>query len=145
MENNFENNLIAEKIPIDVYYLSRDSKETIDKPYFFIKWAPEDKRYRVSASFKYLNKKYGLRINIIRNLQNLNISKESLEKLIKKILEEPNNNIDASLIYRNFLDKENSTEIFLIERNWNNDTNYVVVFFSLKYWRLEDYLQEVNL
>jgi len=123
----------AQKIPIDIYYLSKDSNETL--PYFFIKWSNHDKRYRVSTSFKHLNKTYGLRINIIRNLY---IDLEKSEKII----------LDDGLIYYKYLDQKNKTEIFLIKREFDEgqgtEINYLMVFFSLNFWSVEDYLTHLK-
>jgi len=125
----------AKKMPINVFYLSKDSKES---PYFFIKWSDVEKRYRVSASFKYLNKKYGIRINIVRDLKKI----QQLDKIYELFRDTIEGNLDNGFRYKKFYDQKKQTEIFYIEREWDNEVSCVVVFFSLKYWKLDDYLQE---
>lgn len=134
-------NLIASKIPIGIYYLCRDSNEAL--PYFFIKWAPDDKRYRVSTSFKYLNKTYGLRINIIRDVSKI-ADNNIFEKFIQKFKELPFFELNNSLHYKTYLDQEHKTEIFMVERDYLGEKNTMYVFFSLDYWTFGEYLKALN-
>ncbi len=120
------------------------SKE-LTRPYFFIKWAQNDKRYRVSASFKYLNTTYGLHINIIRDFnkigENSNGDNHNKIKFLLSLLNklEPYH-VSDDLSYTRYLDKLEHTEIFYIQRNYNGNINPTVVFFSLECWSLNDYL-----
>jgi len=113
------------------------------KPYFFIKWAKKDKRYRVSTSFKFMNTKYGLHINIIRNLTKVK-DINYLNNLLYLLKQNPKTNITNDFYYYNITDEENKTEIFLIERRWDNEKNITIVFFSINYWSLRDYLRAME-
>jgi len=118
-------------------------------PYFFIKWSQNDKRYRVSTSFKYLNTKYGLHINIIRDPSKITefqpklASSNNINYLFSLLKNQRQIKLTNDLIYYNYIDEKEKTEIFLIERKWNGITNFIIVFFSLKYWALIDYIEEV--
>lgn len=123
------------KVPIGIV------KDT--QPYFFIKWARNDKRYRVSASFKYLNTNYGLHINIIRDLNKestINPPANKIKFLLSLLNNQDYNIISSTLKYVNYIDKDEETEIFFIKRSFNGEDNHVLVFFSLKYWSLNDYV-----
>jgi hypothetical protein len=112
-----------------------------DIPYFFIKWAKDDKRYRVSTSFKYLNTKYGLHINIIRNLSKIESPNDKIKYLLSLLKSQKNVILTQGLQYYRYTDKEEDTEIFFIEREWDGVLNIVLVFFSLKHWSLSDYME----
>jgi hypothetical protein len=117
------------------------------KPYFFIKYASYDKRYRISTSFKYLNTKYGLHINIIRNFERFKLEElqgDSIEFLLLLLDKQEYNIITNDLKYTSYKDINEETEIFFIERKWDNYTNKVIVFFSLKHWSLNEYLKTFN-
>jgi hypothetical protein len=124
-------------------------------PYFFIRWSKEDKRYRISASFKYLNLNYGLHINIIRDFTkidylelDLESSKDNKGHNIKFLLSLLNkhiigdNNIDHDLDYIECLDLTEGTQVFFIKRIYDDYPNYTIVFFSLNHWSFNDYLKE---
>jgi len=137
MENleNLENleGSITSKININII-------ECASSPYFFIKWIRTDKRYRISTSFKYLNTRYGLHINIIRDMSKIN-PENSIKYLLSLLNNQERIELDNGINYCNYIDEKNKTEIFYVEREWLNDTNSTVVFFSLNYWSLADYLE----
>jgi len=147
---------------------SEDSMETITinikclgiksnhRPYFFLKYSTADKRYRVSTSFKYINIKYGLHINIVRDFKKVRINGFELTNADKIlfILELLNNHASCSeyivadtavdqIKYTSFLDINQKTEIFLINRTFEMDSNTTIVFFSAKWWSLSEYLDDL--
>jgi len=118
------------------------------KPYFFIKYASDDKRYRISTSFKYLNTKYGLHINIIRNFEKFKTEEpqgDNIEFLLLLLDKQESEVITTDLKYSSYKDPKEETEIFFIEREWDNYINKVIVFFSLKHWSLSEYLKTIKL
>jgi hypothetical protein len=121
------------KIPIDIYYLSNDQKNTT--PHFFIKVSLDTKRYRISTSFQHLNKNYGIRIKIIRDLKKI----QDIFKLDFKDVE----HLEDDIIFQKYIDEDNKTEIFLITREFNNEKSKIAVFFSLNFWEIEDYFNEI--
>jgi hypothetical protein len=120
--------LFTAKIPINI------KNDLNIKPYFFIKWSKNSERYRISTSFKYLNLKFGLHINIIRDLDKIK-NKDFINLITNDYIA-----IDKDLIYYIYTDNDNKTEIFYIIRTWENKTSGTIVFFSEKYWSLNDYL-----
>ena len=121
------------KIPIDIYYLSNEQKNT--KPHFFIKVSLDTKRYRISTSFQHLNKNYGLRIKIIRDLKEIpDIFKLSFKDRV---------HLEDGVGYQKYIDEDNKTEIFLITREFDNEKSKIAVFFSLDFWEIEDYFNEI--
>lgn len=129
---------ITTKVPIKI-------GGTDTQPYFFIKWACADKRYRISASFKYLNTNYGLHINIIRDFNKIKAedATDKIKYLLSLINKLSAKNITAGLNYSSYCDDAEETEIFFIEREYNGEINKVIVFFSLKHWSFNDYLQGI--
>jgi len=77
---------------VDSYIDKKTQKEILkipifknNLPMFFIQNHLNDKNYRISASFKYLNTQWGLAINIYRDLKIIN--KLQLHKLDKECVE----------------------------------------------------------
>ena len=129
-----ENNKVH-KIPIDYYIDSDATKANIKNvPYFYLKWSSDNKRYRVSASFKYLNKTYGLKINIVREC---NKDFNFMNKIASV-------EVDTGLTYTKYIDDDNQTEIFLIERVYGHESNKIMLFFSLRFWNIDDYLDYIK-
>ena len=110
-------------------------------PYFYIKWARNDKRYRISTSFRYLNSKYGFHINIIRNPQRIDSPPNRINYLLSLINNQEEIIISEDLVYYRLTDLKEETEIFFIERRWKTEINSVIVFFSRKHWSLGDYME----
>jgi len=141
-------NLTSLKIPIDIYYLSRDDPGA--QPHYFIKWAQDEKRYRISASFEFLNKRFGLRINIIRAVPQWDLSIDlinTLESSPKYMVEEedPSGSKNSNIIYyQKLIDSVNKTELFMVTRRYDDKTSQTLVFFSLNYWTFEDYVKGVQ-
>ena len=109
--------------------------------HFFIKWAQTDKRYRISASFKFLNTKYGLHINIIRDLKKVFTSQaDNLKFLLVLLNNQEQTYIADSLNFKRYINYDEETIFFLITREYEGTFNQVLVFFSLKYWGLNEYL-----
>ena len=128
------------KIPINIPYAKV-------QPYFFIKYALNDKRYRISASFKYLNDKYGLHINIIRNLDKAKAEGLNLKFISLLLYRQPKQeiiNTSGNIVFRSFKDPFEKTEVFSIEREFNNEISRVLVFFSSKWWSLNDYINNIS-
>jgi hypothetical protein len=116
-----------------------------DGTHFFLKWFKENRRFRVSISFKYLFKKCGLRVNVIRNTDKIPSNK--LEFLYKLLTD--NQAIFRKIDYastekyigfRHLVDTENRTEIFLFERVFDGKKNNIIVFLSENYWTIDEYL-----
>lgn len=164
MENNLEvsEHLVVNKInilPDNLKELIADTGFKIweHNPHFFIKVDTIDKRYRISASFKYLNQTWDLKINIIRDLNKINYNKiitESDDSIIfsdeaLKILPQYNiyfdniSGIDNVYIQRMF-DPINSTVIFIITRTHKEDQNTTVIFFSKDFWEINSYLKKLQ-
>ncbi len=135
--------LLTFKVPIDVQdTIKVDPASHKILPYFFIKYALDDKRYRISASFKYLNDKYGLHINIIRNLNKAENEGLNL-KFIYCLLQSnvcSDTNIIKDLEFSNYKDSTEETEIFRVTRKWGDEISEVIVFFSTKWWSLIEYV-----
>jgi len=130
---------IITKIPITII------NDGSYQPHFYLKWDTCDKRYRVSTSFKYLNAKYKLHINIIRSDKKEfdSYTFKYLSSLIKKhstVFFEQYNIADKPEMYI-FRDESTTTELFLIERTFGGITNSTVVFFSRAFWSLKDFLE----
>jgi len=136
--------LLTLKVPIDVQdIIKTDDTKYNTLPYFFIKYALDDKRYRISASFKYLNDKYGLHINIIRNLNKAEIEGLNLKFiycLFESNTDSNTNSIADNLIFMNYKDAAEETEIFRVTRKWGDEISEVIVFFSTKWWSLIEYV-----
>jgi hypothetical protein len=129
--------LFTTKVPINL--IDNNS----NKPYFFIKWSKKTERYRVSTSFKYLNLKFGLHINIIRDIKK-SLSTENNIFLENKYFLENKRVIDKNFYYYYYSDLILNTEIFFIVRTWDNSVSETIVFFSKKYWSLDDYLTRLR-
>jgi hypothetical protein len=135
--NNLYNDILTAKIPIN--FIESYEKEP---PYFFVKWITDNKRYRISTSFKYLNIKYNLHINIIRDFEkSLDIKK--FLYIFKKFKLQEKISLYNDLYYYTIIDRENSTQIFYVERLWNNEINGTIVFFSEEFWSLNKYLDNL--
>jgi hypothetical protein len=131
------------QIPILLKMSDWNSNST---PHYFVKWSTDDKHYRVSTSFKFLNKKYNLKINIVRNFSHLGVLNiEFLYNLFEEqrlTLRKINyDNKDHNLGFYHFIDPENKGEIFLFERRFGEDFNRTLVFFSLQFWNVNEYLE----
>lgn len=130
-----------------------------DQPYFFVKISEKEKRYRISASFEFINKKWGLKIGIIRDIfkiKKLKIFKEKKEG-DEYLIDFANNELysnlaisideevlSAELSYKRFFDPINETFIFIVTRMFNNTVNQSVVFFSKSSWSLTEYMQKIK-
>ena len=136
IEKNSDSGIQLTTTKIDISIISSD-----DIPYFFVKWAKQDKRYRVSTSFKYLNTKYGLHINIIRNLSKIDSPNGKITYLLSLLKSQKCVILTQGLQYYKYTDIDENTEIFFIEREWDGVLNTVLVFFSLKHWSLSNYME----
>jgi hypothetical protein len=136
IENSSESEIKMVTTKVNIKVASPD-----DIPYFFIKWTKHDKRYRVSTSFKYLNTKYGLHINIIRNLSKIESPNDKIKYLLSLLKNQEPVILTHGLKYYRYTDINEDTEIFFIEREWDGVLNIVLVFFSLKHWSLSDYME----
>ncbi len=128
-------------------------------PHFFIKVDTADKRYRISASFKFLNKTWGLKINIIRDLtkikpnnillssefnNDLEFSLEAIKNLKQySIFFDEIQGINDVFIQRIF-DPINNTVIFIVTRTHKDDQNTTVIFFSKDFWEINRYLKKIQ-
>jgi len=114
-----------------------------EKPFFFIKNSLVDKKYRISASFEYLNKKLGINIEIVRKFEKINFDyctvlkepKTSEEmngsrtieytndfKLIKLYEIKENKNKNNLYIFK-YLPDDNISKTFLK----NSDTSFYII------------------
>jgi len=128
------------EIPIQI----KDITDGI-QPHFYLKWFPDNKRYRVSISYRFLHRTWDLRVNIIRDLNRIsNNNMEFIYKLFKKhcskeskisFLDENN-----KLGFLHIIDSKNHAEFFLFERIFCGEKNRLLVFISDKYWSIEDYI-----
>jgi hypothetical protein len=123
----------------------------IQSPYFYLKWHLNDKRYRISASFRYLNKKYKLHINIIRDIAKKEYCTIEFKYLLSLIKNHKVNDlfkdidfIDNTPSVYNFLDTNTSTSVFLINRTYENTSDDTLVFFSSTFWSLTDYIKSIE-
>jgi len=126
-------------------------------PYFFIQNTAYE-NYRISTSFEYLNKTLDLKINIIREFQDI---KEKIYKIFNKSLSKPflvidnteeskeinkgtvNNTIN---IYRY---QDGEEVIFLIRKIYETDkfienTSESLLYFGKKYSSLNKYIKYAN-
>jgi hypothetical protein len=151
MENNMEKiksalteqDYIITRIPI---YLKSNSEVDEAGPHFFLKWFKKNKRFRVSISFKYLYKKWGFRVNVIRDPLKIDpVKLEFLYKLVKDDAAKINkiNYVPAKdfIGFQQFIDKENQTEIFIFGRVFGQDENKIIVFLSTNFWSIQEYLE----
>lgn len=129
---------IITKIPIKI---------VPEEPHFFIKWVKDNKRYRISASFKYLNTNYKLHINIIRDFGKKELEPIRLKYLLSLIKQHQRIDLDVAedspKIYR-YKDSDKKTEVFLVQREFDGEIGSTLVFFSLSYWSLADYLDSLT-
>jgi hypothetical protein len=87
-----------------------------------------------------MNTKYGLHINIIRDFAKLDSNTDNISYLLSLLKHQRCSEIIENLYYYDFLDTGEDTQIFYVERIWDNKKNGTLVFFSTKYWSLNDYL-----
>ncbi len=141
-KHNTNDEYVVTQIPI----LLNAEDNTIDSPHFFMKWYKANKRYRVSISFKYLYKKWGFRVNVIRDTSKIGPDKlKFLYKLLeddKAIFRKINfRNTDDFLGFRHFIDEQDATEIFIFKRVFDKESNKIIVFLSTEFWNIQDYLE----
>jgi len=108
--------------------------------HFFIKWSPSDKRYRISASFKYLSTKYRLHINIIRDLDKIDSNNNNFKFLLSLIKSQSMEELDTNFTFKRYIDWDQRSEFYYVSRTYNESTHKILVFFSLDHWGLENYL-----
>lgn len=125
------------------------------QPHFFIKVDTIDKRYRISASFKYMNQTWDLKINIIRDLNKIFqnkiikpnagvISPDIISKLQEnRIHIDKLNNIPDVEVMRLF-DPIRNTFVFIITRSFKENKNTSVVFFSKDFWDINEYFKKLS-
>jgi len=147
-----------------IYLQEKDSTIIEGNPHFFIKIDPNDKRYRISTSFDFMNKKWGFNINIIRDLSKLEIQEDQLKKIIKECeltrtlckpgqqkIFQPSGSEESSTQEEssNFIDifalRSDCTFIFLIERFYEGSKNSTLVFFSTQYFNFNEFVDCNNL
>lgn len=120
-------------------------------PHFYVKVDPNDKRYRISASFKYLNEIWDLKINIIRNINKIKENKILNPNYDNTIINFKGWAVDNENFYfdqteildttvSRLFDPKNNTVLFLITREFQGNYNTAVVFFSKDFWNLNSYL-----
>jgi len=143
-KNEFQNGEEIQIIRTDIFPFCFDfnsvSNDKIPKPYFFIRNHLDTKNYRISISFEYLNKNYGLDIGIIRNFDKINLnSSEKINffanfNLISTL--EINN---SKIIIMNLI--KNNTSIFLINKTFENISSETLVYFSKDYSNINTFLE----
>ena len=121
-------------------------------PHFFIKLDNTEKRYRISASFKYLNENWGLKINIIRDMNKIpksslitktadNLSFDS--EIASDLGLELDRRTDIQdLVIERIFDANSETVVFIISRTYDSDRNTALVFFSKNFWNVEEFFNE---
>jgi len=120
------------------------NKEDKTNPYFFIRNHLDNKNYRISISFDYLNKNFGINIGIIRNFSQIKLSDKRLQfflldfTLIEKIIID--DNIIGIMHY--FDPRYPNTSIFKITKIFKEDTSETIAFFSKDFSNINDYLKK---
>jgi len=116
--------------------------ETI--PYFFIRNHLDNKNYRISISFDYLNKKFGINIGILRDFSQIRLSEKSLQFFLLDFILIEKIKIDDNVIgIMHYSDpKYPTTSIFKITKVFKNDVSETLVFFSKEFSNINIYLKK---
>jgi len=112
-------------------------------PYFFIRNHLDTKNYRISISFDYLNKNFGINIGIIRDFSKINLSNKRLQfflldfESVEKIIN------DDNIINIAYYQDPNypKTIIFKITKIFKRDMSETLVFFSKDFSNINKYLK----
>ena len=157
---------ISDQLIIKVPLMLQSDK---DEPFYIIKMNKSNNLYRVSLNYEHINKLYGLRINFIRNLEKVSNRSNKLFKISNdKISINPDfkllNNLYkiekdeafiknfedkincCKIIKYSFIDKYDSngvTTIFIIKRDYENDCNFSILFSSVKFYNIDDFLATI--
>lgn len=110
-----------------------------NSPYFFIRNSMDSRKYRISISFEYLNKKFGLCINVIRDFSKLKLSNKKLEKFISNFDLVYSDEIITIEKYKNVPD---DTNIFLVSKLFNNLVSKTLVYFSKDIYDINQFLKK---
>jgi len=117
-------------------------------PFFFIQNNIMNENFRISISFDYLNQNWGIKINIIRDTENIN---NFIKLLIRKSEE-----FQFNLLYRNtsenncitilkIFHKDNPNEkLFLIQKRFNNIHGVSLVFFGLENHSFKEFFKKIK-
>jgi len=125
-------------------------------PFFYIKMDKLSNKYRISLNYEYLNIKYNLKINYIRDLDKID------KNLLFEICNENNVSIEESPAVRYIKDEfkitdDNYLEIskyeddyyvgtvfYIFKRVYKDDVSYSVLFFSDIFFNLNMFLDSVS-
>ena len=129
IKENFEDTLNKKRvIQVSIY---KNKKF----PFFFIQDNMDNENFRLSANFNYLNKNWGIKINIIREVELINNFMKLLITRSEKfnIINIYQNQIDNSKIniLKVYLKTKENEKVFLVQKSFNN-INYGVslIFFG---------------
>ena len=110
-------------------------------PFYFIQNSLELENYRISTSFDYLNKVWGIKINIIRDMNIPNKSKiftDDKNNIINKNLFEKIYEGYNLEIYKFLYEKE---VIFYIRKDFQNKIGETLVYFGNEFHNLRLFLE----
>jgi len=122
-------------------------------PFVYMRLALDDKSYRLSGNYKYLNDHYNLKLNFIRDLEkiypenqtNTLFKIENNMILIKDLLNwkkfefgESDNTLN---VYRLLLGEDS---IMILHRNYLGDEDYSLFFSSTKLYNINQKLKELK-
>jgi len=110
-------------------------------PFFFIQNNLDIQNYRISTSFKYLNKVWDLKINIIRdiNIKNKNkilVNNNPKMEIFDLIYDDYN-----LKIYKFIYKKE---VIFFVDKEFNGEHGKTLIFFGYEYFNIKMFLEDFD-
>jgi len=119
-------------------------------PFIFLKMNKYNKNYRLSANYKYLNSKYDLKMNFIRDLDKIHYPDNKFFTIKENVIYlKKNNNIQEWLLKESedntlYISKiiYDDTSIMVLKRIFQDDINYSIFFGSLSYYNLNHFLEE---
>jgi len=157
-QNNTIATQIIKKIPLMI------GKE----PYFYLKLSKDSNLYRLSLNYEYINKVFNIKLKFIRNLNKVLLKKNNIFTIDKSkiydfkntvssiyniiideydicVFSQPNNKCYVSkYTFINKLDDSDVTTIFIVNRSYNYEENYSILFSSNMYYDIDTFLETVR-